>query len=101
MFETDPTLLVALTNEFAATWTNGLADAVALAGPPSDLPSAVPDFVGDIHDAIRSFSPGDGGLGETIRDLTPGGGEGGPADAGNGSSGASEAANGGDGPSDE
>lgn len=81
MFETDPTLLV--------TWSGSLADAIALAGPPSDLPAAVPDFVGDIHEAIRSFSGGDGGLGETIRDLTPGGGgEGGPADAGNGTGGA-------------
>lgn len=72
MFETDPTLLM--------TWSSSLVDTVALAGPPSDLPAAAPDFVGDIHEAIRSFTGGDGGLGETIRDLTPGGSESGAAD---------------------
>lgn len=42
-------------------------------GPPADLPSQVPDFVGDIHDAIGTFLDGDlgGSLGEAISDLTP------------------------------
>ncbi|WP_280536548.1 hypothetical protein [Halopenitus sp. POP-27] len=75
MFETDPSLL--------ATWSIDLAETIALAGPPADLPGAVPDFVGEIHDAIRSFGGGEGGIGETISELTPGG-EGG-AGAGNGS----------------
>ncbi|WP_096389409.1 hypothetical protein [Halopenitus persicus] len=72
MFETDPTLL--------ATWSTDLVDTLALAGPPADLPGAVPDFVGEIHDAIRSFGGGEGGLGETISELTPGGESGAGAD---------------------
>jgi hypothetical protein len=43
-------------------------------GPPADLPSQVPDFVGDLHDTIGQFLDGDlgGPLGEAISDLTPG-----------------------------
>lgn len=44
------------------------------AGPPSDLPAQVPDFVGDILDTIRSAT-GEGGIGDTISELTPGGNE--------------------------
>ena len=78
MFETDPMLL--------ATWSTDLANTIALAGPPADLPGAVPDFVGDIHEAIRSFGGGEGGLGETISELTPGG------EGGAGADGAADAA---------
>jgi hypothetical protein len=47
---------------------------VAAAGPPSDLPSAVPEFVGDILGSIRSFLDGSiENLGKTVRKLTPGG----------------------------
>ncbi|CQH54671.1 uncharacterized protein HHUB_2113 [Halobacterium hubeiense] len=47
---------------------------VAQAGPPTDLPAPVPDFVGEILGSVRSFL--DGGvekLGSTVSDLTPGG----------------------------
>lgn len=47
---------------------------VLAAGPPSDLPGPVPDFVGDILGTVRSFL--DGGvdqLGKAVSDLTPGG----------------------------
>jgi len=42
-------------------------------GPPVDLPSQVPDFVGDSHDTIGEFLDDDlvGSLGEAISDLTP------------------------------
>jgi hypothetical protein len=46
---------------------------VAQAGPPTDLPAPVPDFVGEILGSVRSFL--DGGiekLGSTVSDLTPG-----------------------------
>lgn len=43
------------------------------AGPPADLPNPVPDFVGDIHDAIGSFIDGTvDHLGSVVSDLTPG-----------------------------
>ncbi|WP_353635403.1 hypothetical protein ABSL23_10535 [Halobacterium sp. NMX12-1] len=47
---------------------------VAQAGPPTDLPAPVPDFVSEILGSVRSFL--DGGiekLGSTVSDLTPGG----------------------------
>lgn len=47
---------------------------VAAAGPPTDLPAPVPDFVGEILGSVRSFV--DGGvekLGSVVSDLTPGG----------------------------
>ncbi|SEH46631.1 hypothetical protein SAMN05192561_102182 [Halopenitus malekzadehii] len=89
MFETDPMLLV--------TWGTDLADTIALAGPPADLPGAVPDFVGEIHDAIRSFGGGEGGLGETISELTPGGESGaGAENAGAGGAGSAGADTAGD-----
>lgn len=42
-------------------------------GPPTDLPDAVPDFVGEIHDLIRQHVSGslDGILGHHISDVTP------------------------------
>lgn len=47
---------------------------VAQAGPPSDLPGPVPDFVGDILGSVRSFIGGSiDNLGEAVSDLTPGG----------------------------
>ena len=42
-------------------------------GPPTELPDPVPDFVSDVHDAVREHV--DGGvdnLGERISALTPG-----------------------------
>lgn len=47
---------------------------VAQAGPPSDLPGPVPEFVGDVLGAIRSFLDGSiDRLGEAVSGLTPGG----------------------------
>ena len=66
MIEADPLTMVLFANDAAQT--------VLQAGPPSDLPAQVPDFVSDILDAIRNSS-GEGGLGETISELTPGGNE--------------------------
>ena len=42
-------------------------------GPPTDMPSQVPDHVATIHDLIRQFVGGDldGSLGEAISDVTP------------------------------
>lgn len=76
MIDADPLAVAMLANDAART--------ALQAGPPADLPAQVPDFVTDIMDAVRSFDGG-GGLGETIRDLTPGGAEmgGGPGDAAN------------------
>ncbi|PSQ61765.1 MAG: hypothetical protein BRD21_08730 [Halobacteriales archaeon SW_8_66_22] len=62
MLEADPLTLVTLAQD-ATTF-------VAQAGPPSDLPASVPDFVGDIHDAINSSDVKDG-LGEIISAITP------------------------------
>lgn len=66
MIETDPLSTVLLANDAAQT--------ILQAGPPSDLPAQVPDFVGDILETVRN-SAGDGGLGETISELAPGGSE--------------------------
>jgi hypothetical protein len=42
-------------------------------GPPSDLPDAVPDFVSDVHDAVRNHvDEGVDNLGDRISGLTPG-----------------------------
>lgn len=57
-----------------ATLGIDVLNAVAQAGPPSDLPAPVPDFVGDVLGRVRSFV--DGGidsLGKALRDVTPGG----------------------------
>ncbi|GAB3423613.1 hypothetical protein GCM10027435_29810 [Haloparvum alkalitolerans] len=66
MFEADPITMV--------TFAQDAANFVAQAGPPSELPGPVPDFVGDILETVGS-SAGDAkdGFGEAIRDLTPGG----------------------------
>ena len=66
MIEADPLTVV--------TFANDAAQTVLQVGPPSDLPAQVPDFVGDLLDAIRN-SAGEGGLGETISELVPGGSE--------------------------
>lgn len=43
------------------------------AGPPSDLPGPVPEFVGDIHETIDGFLDGTvENLGKAVSDLTPG-----------------------------
>lgn len=65
MFDSDPLTMVSFAH-----------DAVQLAmqaGPPADLPTQVPDFVGRLLGEI-SASAADtaGGLGETISELTPG-----------------------------
>ena len=64
MIEADPITIATLANDAATT--------IAQAGPPNDLPAQVPDFVGDVLDTVRSAA-GESGLGETIRELTPGG----------------------------
>jgi hypothetical protein len=51
-------------------------NAPAEAGPPGDLPGAVPDFIGDIHETIGGFLDGTvETLGKAVSDLTPGDGE--------------------------
>lgn len=59
-----------------AQFAHDAAGMALQAGPPSDLPAAVPDFVGSILDEVGS-SAGEAtdGLGETISGLTPGGSE--------------------------
>lgn len=79
MIEADPLTM--------ATFATDAAQTIAQAGPPSDLPAPVPDFVGDILETVRTAA-GEGGLGERISELTPGGTE---AEAGN-SNGAGAAA---------
>lgn len=64
MIEADPLAIAMMANDAAQT--------IMQAGPPSDLPAQVPDFVSSILDAVRN-SVGEGGLGETISGLTPGG----------------------------
>ena len=66
MFEADPLTI--------ATFANDTAQIVLQAGPPTDLPAQVPDFVSSILETVRG-SAGSGGLGETISGMTPGGAE--------------------------
>jgi hypothetical protein len=68
MFEADPLTM--------ATLAQNAVDVAAQAGPPTDLPAQVPDFVGNVLGEIGA-SAGDAmdGLGESISGLTPGGGE--------------------------
>lgn len=66
MIEADPLTI--------ATIANDTAQMLLQAGPPADLPAQVPDFVSSILDTVRG-SAGDGGLGEMISGLTPGGSE--------------------------
>lgn len=49
------------------------ADNVMEPGPPADLPSSVPDFVGDLHDLIGQHLDGtlNGLLGDHVSDVTP------------------------------
>lgn len=82
MFESDPVTM--------AQFATDAARMAMQAGPPSDLPAQVPDFVGGILAEISS-SAGDasGGIGDAISGLTPGGAE--TADgAGEAASGAAE-----------
>jgi hypothetical protein len=68
MIEADPLTIAQFAHD-----TAGMA---LQAGPPSDLPGAVPDFVGGILDEIgASAGEATDGLGETISGLTPGGSE--------------------------
>jgi len=78
MIDADPITIATIANDAVQT--------LAQAGPPSDLPAQVPDFVGDILETVRNAA-GESGLGETISELTPGGsdaaqgaGAGGPAE---------------------
>jgi len=65
----------------------GDAGPSADAGPPGDLPSQVPDFVGDIHDRVGGFLNGSiDSLGEAVSGVTPDGEE---QPAGNGDADAS------------
>ena len=60
----------------AAAPDNAQASENGEAGPPSDLPGPVPDFVGDIHETIGGFLDGTvESLGEAVSGLTPGNGE--------------------------
>jgi hypothetical protein len=46
------------THEQAATDAQSASTEAANQGPPSDLPGAVPDFVGEIHSSISEFIGG-------------------------------------------
>ena len=51
------------------------------AGPQTDLPAQVPDFVGNILAEVSFAAGGEsGGLGEAISGMTPGGSEAGAAE---------------------
>lgn len=67
MFEAAPVTIA----QFATDATR----MVLQAGPPSDLPAQVPDFVLEILREISAGGGESGGLGETISGLTPGGSE--------------------------
>lgn len=55
------------------------------AGPPSDLPERVPDFVGGILDSVTEFLSGNvSDLGETVSDVAGGDAPGGNATDGDG-----------------
>lgn len=65
--------MIEITDAVATVGINS-ANTLAQAGPPTDLPAPVPDFVGETVGAVRSFV--DGGvekLGSVVRDVTPGG----------------------------
>lgn len=79
--------LVALVSLFALTggvaaapgWGggNGSTDD-GTQGPPEELPGPVPDFVGDIHDAVSKFVNGTlDSLGDTVSGIAAGDGAGG------------------------
>lgn len=65
-------------NETAADAASGGADRANAAadgqrGPTADLPSQVPDFVGEVHDLVRQQIHGalDGDMGELVSGITP------------------------------
>jgi hypothetical protein len=69
------------------------SDADAARGPPADLPAQVPDFVSDIHDAVRTHVEGTiADLGDVISGLTPGGADESAGDHGQASGHANETA---------
>ncbi|MDT3435746.1 hypothetical protein [Haloarcula sp. 1CSR25-25] len=73
MFEADPLTMVQFANDAAQT--------VMQAGPPTDLPGQVPDFVGDILAEVSSMAGGESSvLGESISGMTPDGSEAGAAE---------------------
>jgi len=73
MFEADPLTMI----QFA----NDTVQMAMQAGPPTDLPAQVPDFVSNILAEVSSMVGGEsGGLGETISGMTPGGSEAGAAE---------------------
>lgn len=60
--------------EALSTLGTDVLHAMAPAGPPGDLSTPVPDFVGGVLDAVRSFLDGSIEiLGEAVSGLTPGG----------------------------
>jgi len=61
------------TNESAGRPDNVPAANDGERGPPTEMPGAVPDFVGEMHSLIDQKIAGelDGSLGEQVSDLTP------------------------------
>lgn len=54
-------------NEHAADAAQNASDEVASQGPPTELPDAVPDFVGEIHSTINAFVGGGAeSIGESV-----------------------------------
>lgn len=73
MFEADPLTMVQFANDATQT--------VMQAGPPTDLPGQVSDFVENILAEVRSMAGGESsGLGESISGMTPDGSEAGAAE---------------------
>ncbi len=66
MIEADPLTMV--------TFANDATNLLVQASPPVDLPAQVPDFVSDLLSEIRSAGSMER-LGETLKELTPGGGD--------------------------
>ncbi|MEF8780690.1 MAG: hypothetical protein V5A46_08435 [Haloferacaceae archaeon] len=65
MIEIDPLALAQIATDAAGTVAQG---------PPGGLPEPVPEFVTDVHGAIRSFLDGSmDRLGDAVSGLTPGG----------------------------
>ncbi|WP_144796313.1 hypothetical protein [Halorubrum depositum] len=65
----------------AVAATSGPDDPAGDAGPPSDLPDQVPDFVGDVLSSVNDFlSGGVDDLGDTVSDVAGNGDDAGSGD---------------------